>query len=342
MAIVLASATGNFGNDGATSAVITKPTGKWTNGNLLILGGTFDANAVPAINAAFTQLNNDAVNSFSYDGDRVAASEPASYTIAGGSGEISLAALILEYSGQASVSPINVHSVNSGTGKTITFTGVTTTVAGCQIIALLSCTIFGDPGTFTTPAGFTLQETQNGQGTVSHNNSYIIAWDINQAAAGAITPGSITVTSAATAANVVWAAYTIAIAPGAAGNPQLSANITLGALQLSATLKAIDKLSASINLGALTANQVLKAIDKLQANISLGALLQTANIKAIDKLQANVSLASLIQNATLIQNRTLQSSVSLAALLQAATFHNTAGPLSHANMLPLYRRRGRR
>jgi len=317
MALSFVDAAPNTGS--GTSVSITKPSGKWTNGNLLIgANEVIDTGATKP--ASYTALKTGG-NCPSEVCDRVASSEPASVSFGitgGGVGN----AFVLEYTGQDPTTPINASGTPTGGSPLVSsvnanFPSITTTVDGCIILAILAANAYSGSISYTDPASFTRRTSKFQFAT---NGYSIAAWDFTQTTKGAITPGNVTI-SAPGAGEIDWDAYTFAIAPAAASTPQLSANITLGALQLSATLKAIDKLSASINLGALTASQVLKAIDKLQASIGLGAL---------------------IQNATFAEIAKLQSSVSLAALLQSATFHNTAGPpVINATMLPLYRRRRR-
>lgn len=220
MAISLASATGNT----ATSSPVTvnKPTGKWATGNYMLAGVASDLTPpdLPDLITGWTGIDSDAVDSESRDMGRIGSSEPSSYGFTGGNaGDLltSGAVSVLEYSGvdTSSATP-HKHSVKVGNSKTASFTGITPTINGCQIIAVVMAAIKASGATFSVPTGgFSLQESRAASSTQTFF-AYTNMWDLNQGTAALITPGNVTITTSATAANTFWGAYLIALAPAAA------------------------------------------------------------------------------------------------------------------------------
>ena len=204
-------------NHGTSSAVISKPAGKWTDGNLLICFAAADipVSGTLGVPAAFTSLGAD-TDGETISGWRVCSSEPSSYTLPMASGSAdSYSGFIIELSGQDATTPINKNSKKAGNSKTASFTAITTTVDGCLILACVGDSAGASTITFATPTGFTDQGgDQSSTGADSFSTATRGSTE-TQTSAGAITPSSISITDGATAANNFWGTAVIAIAPGA-------------------------------------------------------------------------------------------------------------------------------
>lgn len=225
MALALVStATGS----GTSSATVSKPTGKWTDGNILLAIVSYAqviGNNPGTINtpSGWTITSGTATSGESVVFRRVCSSEPASYnfSVTPDSGDTveTCSISVVEYSGQDATTPINaVATQKNGNSKTASFNSVTSTVNNCLILAWVGAVFNATNGTFAVPTGFTA-EVGPTKGTTGSDGfvAYTQEWDKAQTTAGAITPGNSAITSSATAANTFWDTHVIALAPATGG-----------------------------------------------------------------------------------------------------------------------------
>lgn len=195
-------------------------------------------------------------------------SEPSNYTFdtTGGGTEVGTLDAMVRITGADPSSPINAYGSGSGTGTTITFPSVTTTVDNCLIVMFARSLHTTSPGAgfpSSVPSGTTSAlsaYTADNTGSIGVCYAY-------KAVAGATTAYTVTAPTGVT----YWQAFTIAITPGGE-NSFVSSQASSTPVSGLATAKT-TQVSALI-LAAAAAALVRQIGHKVLANIAAVASLR--------------------------------------------------------------------
>lgn len=202
------------------SGIVPVPAGTQNGDILIVCAGHQGAATVPTVPAAFTALDNTggASGPGAVTGWRVASSEPSSYTFTNGN-----TGWMETWRGQDTTTPINGHTLlRTASGTSCPSTNLTTTVNGCQLLWLA---VSGNSGTYTQPAGYTLESTAT---------DFSAAADISQTSAGSA--GTPTGSQINTAHQVAL----IALAPAVSAPTNTVAPVVSGTTVQGNTLSATN------------------------------------------------------------------------------------------------------
>jgi hypothetical protein len=194
--VSIAFVSGSAGGTSASASLsVTAPSGIVTGNLLIALVGDHSTTATsPAGWTTVTAPSGGVEVAIFYK--YATASEPSSYTFTGAR---YMAAAILQYSGAAAASPVDVYAAAPALlASPVSFPAITTTAAGDLILAVLYD--YNGDVDWTTPTGLTKRAS-----FAASYNEYIGTFDETQSTAGAVGPFTSTTAGSPNAATVTLA-----------------------------------------------------------------------------------------------------------------------------------------
>jgi hypothetical protein len=301
MAIALRNTSFGGGSNG--TATVTKPSGT-ASGDVLLANIYTDNSETISLPSGWTQLDTTLISvGGSFGGSNFR--HTTAYKLAGGSEPTSYAftpsgggyteAQVSAFSGCDGTTPIDAHNAPAGTAHNLTIASITTSAAGCMVVA---CCLGWDGGGFTTPSGWT------SIGTGGSNFDYGSFYKLF-ASAGAT--GTVSITNS-NGGSENSSGCLISLLPAGGGGSTVSGSATMtanAALAESAALvsnpatpvQANVALAASASIVETTANTA-----NVQANAALVAPARvTANGIAAQANSALVETTAQVLAPTAVQ-----------------------------------------